>query len=82
MTLDSAESSTHGLRYELVKVMRNAGAGSVVGIYAKVDKVPVRPLMSSLEKVEFNKQITAIEQSNPNADGLDYFIVVEEEKEG
>ena len=82
VTLDSAESSTHGLRHELVKVMRNAGAGSVVGIYAKVDKVPVRPLMSSLEKVEFNKQITAIEQSNPNADGLDYFIVVEEEKEG
>lgn len=51
-------------------------------IYAKVEKEPIRPLMSSLEKVEFNKRVFAIEQSNPTADGLDYFIVVEEEKEG
>ena len=51
-------------------------------IYAKAEKEPIRPLMSSLEKVEFNKRVFAIEQSNPTADGLDYFIVVEEEKEG
>ncbi len=51
-------------------------------IYAKVEKEPIRPLMSSLEKVEFKKRVFAIEQSNPTADGLDYFIVVEEEKEG
>lgn len=82
VVLNSDESSTHELRHELVKVMRNAGAETVVGIYAKVSKEPIRPLLSSLEKVESNKQITAIEQSNPTADGLDYFIVVEEEKEG
>lgn len=80
--LSSDESSTHGLRHELVKVMRNAGAETVVGIYAKASKEPIRPLVSSLERVEFNKQVTAVEQSNPTADGLDYFIVVEEEKEG
>lgn len=80
VVLNSDESSTHELRHELVKVMRNAGAKTVVGIYAKVDQVPISPLISSLEKVEFNKRITAIEQSNPTADGLDYFIVVEEEE--
>lgn len=80
--LNSDESGTHGLRHELVKTMRNAGAETVVGIYAKVDKEPIRPLVSSLEKVEFNKRVAAVEQSNPTADGLDYFIVVEEEKEG
>ncbi len=79
--MDSDESGMHDLRHELVKTMRNAGAKTVVGIYAKVDKVPVRPLMSSLEKVEFNKQITAIKQSNPNAEGLDYYIEVENEEE-
>lgn len=78
--LNANESSTHGLRHELVKAMRNAGAEAVVGIYAKVGKVPIRPLMSNPEKVEYNKQITAIEQSNPNADGLDYFITIEEEE--
>lgn len=81
VVLRSDESSTHGLRHKLVKMMRNAGAKTVVGIYAKVNKEPIRPLVSSLEKVEFNKQITAIEQSDPTADGLDYFVVVEEEEE-
>ncbi len=82
VTLNSDESSMHSLRHELVKTMRNAGAETVVGIYAKVDKEPIRPLVSSLEKVEFNKRVAAVEQSNPTADGLDYFIVVEEEREG
>ena len=80
--LDSNESADHNVRHRLVQNLRNLGAKTAVGIYVKATKEPIRPLMSSLEKVEFNKQITAIEQSNPTADGLDYFIVVEEEKEG
>lgn len=82
VTLNSEESSMHDLRHELVKLMRNAGVKTVAGLYVKEKRVPIRPLISSLEKVEFNKQITAIEQSNPTADGLDYFVVVSEEEEG
>lgn len=80
--LDSDESSAHGLRHELVKVMRNAGVETVVGIYAKVKKIPIpvgKAMISAARDKQINKQITAIEQSNPTADGLDYFVVVEEE---
>ncbi len=59
--LSADESATQRLRHELVKAMRNAGAKTVVGFYAKANKVPIRPLMSTPEKVECNKQITAIE---------------------
>ncbi len=80
VVLDAERSASHLSRHELVKAMQEAGASTVVGIYVKARKAPIRPLMSSLEKVELNKQITAIEQSNPTADGLDYLIVVEEEE--
>ncbi len=83
--LNSDESSTHGLRHELVKVMRNAGAKTVVGIYVKAKKKPIpfgKAMISVARDKQVNHQIDAIEQSNPTADGLDYFIVVEEEKEG
>ncbi len=83
VTLNSDESSTHGLRHELVKVMRNAGAETVVGIYAKAKKKPIpfgKATISAAKDRRVNQQIDAIEQSNPTADGLDYFIVVEEEE--
>lgn len=87
VVLNSDESSTHGLRHELVKVMRNAGAETMVGIYAKVKyprKIPTSGL--SLEarqrRLALEKCINTLEQNPPTADGLDYFIVVEEEKEG
>lgn len=78
VTLSGAESSTEGLRYELAKVMQAAGVKTVVGIYAKVEKVPIRPLMSNVEKLEFNKQITAIEAQNADDDWLDYSVTAEE----
>lgn len=83
VALNSDESSTHGLRHELVKVMRNAGAETVVGIYAKAKKKPIpfgKATISAAKDRRVNQQIDAIEQSNPNADGLDYFVVVEEEE--
>lgn len=87
IVLNSDESSTHGLRHELVKVMRNAGAETVVGIYTKVKyphKIPTSGL--SLEarqrRLAQEKCINTLEHNPPTADGLDYFIVVEEEKEG
>lgn len=76
VAMNAEESAMHGLRHELVKVMRNAGAVSVVGIYARASRVPVRPLMSELDKMKLNAQIVAIERSNPTADGLDRMIVV------
>ena len=81
--LNSEKSGLHGLRHELVKVMKNAGAATVVGIYAKATKAPLRrrlPFFLS-PQTKFDKQLAAIEKSHPTADGLDYFIVVEEEKE-
>lgn len=80
--MEGYASANHNMRHQTVLTLRNLGIKTVVGIYAKVEKEPIRPLMSSLEKVEFDKRVAAIEQSNPTADGLDYFIVVEEEKEG
>lgn len=79
--LDSHSSSEHDFRHGFVDAIRNAGAKTVVGIYAKADKKPIRPLMSNVEDVEFNKRITAIEQSNPTADGLDYLLITSEETE-
>lgn len=81
VVLRSDESSTHGLRHKLVKMMRSAGAKTVVGIYAKASITPIKPTISSLKSVEHNKQIAAIEQSNPTANELDYFVVVDEEEE-
>lgn len=84
VTLNSDESSSHELRHELVKLMRNAGVATVVGVYAKATETPVpfgKLSISLAPQVKINKQIAAIHESNPTADGLDYFIIVEEEKE-
>lgn len=83
--LNSDESSTHGLRHELVKVMRNAGAKTVVGIYAKArapQPLPGRGFMTRSDLKRIQKTVEKLEKNPPTADGLDYFIVVEEEKEG
>lgn len=83
-TLSFDESSSHELRHELVKLMRNAGAATIVGVYAKAAETPTpfgKLSISLAPQVKINKQIAAIQESNPTADGLDYFIVVEEEKE-
>lgn len=82
--LGSDDSSQRELRHTLVNVMRNAGAKTVIGIYAKAKKKPIpfgKAMISVAKDKQVNQQIDAIEQSNPTADGLDYFIVVEEEKE-
>lgn len=80
--LTPEEAAIHGLRHELVKVMRNAGANSMVGIYAKCRKPAPLPGRGFLKpKVAgLAKQIAAIERSNPNADGLEHFVVVTEEE--
>ena len=77
--LTADESAVHGLRHELVKVMRNAGAKTIVGIYAKAKRYSPKALVRLPHAASVNRQILSIEQSNPTADGLDLFIVVEED---
>lgn len=80
--MEAERSAMHPFRHELVKLMRNLGAKTVVGIYAKC-KMQLPLFLQGCfnrETVSLATQIKAIEQSNPTADGLDYFIVVEEEE--
>lgn len=85
--LDSNESADHNVRHRLVQNLRNLGAKTVIGVYAKVKyprKIPTSGL--SLEarqrRLAQAKCINTLKHNPPTADGLDYFIVVEEEKEG
>lgn len=73
-------SSHHAERQQVITALQDMGAKSVVGVYAKPSKRPIRPLMSSLQDVEFNKTVSAIEGSNPTADDLSYFVVVKDDE--
>lgn len=80
--LGSLASSSHDVRHEWVQVIRSIGAKTVVGIYVKAKKKPIpfgKAMISVVRDKQVNQQIDAIEQSNPTADGLDYFVVIEEE---
>ena len=84
VTLNSYESAMHNLRHELVEVMRNAGAKTIVGIYAKAEKISIpmgKAMVFVCRDKQINEQIDAIEQSNPTTDEFDYFIVAEEKEE-
>lgn len=82
--LNSEASSMHDLRHELVKVMRNVGAKTVVGIYAKSDlpKLSFGRSAATVIDSPFRKQVRSLIDDPPTAEDFDYFIVVEEEKEG
>ncbi len=85
--LDGDSSAQHEARHQTVTALRDLGAKTLVGIYAEAR---LRFFANEYERTpdvvycqrRINNQILSIEQSNPTADGLDYFIVVEEEKEG
>lgn len=68
--LNSEKSAMHEIRHALVYQMIRTGARSVAGVYIKTN--------SAMETARVNKWAIAVENSNPNADGLDYFIVVRE----
>lgn len=82
LVMSGESSGDHERRHQMITGLKSKGMKSMVGIYAKASRVPIRPLMFRLEKVEFNKQIATIEQNSPTTDGLDYLLVVSEEKEG
>ncbi len=84
VVLDSVESGMHDLRHELVKVMRNAGAKTVVGFYVKAQMpqpLPGRGFMSRPDLKLLRKTIQQLEANPPTADGLDYFITISAEQE-
>ncbi len=82
VVIDGVRSDLHLFRHKLVKLMQNAGARTVVGVYAKARKMPDDWSSCPVGAIGHNARVHKIERSNPSADGLDYFIVVEEEKEG
>lgn len=85
IVLNTKESAMRDLRRELVKVMRNAGAKGVIGLYVKAAKAPLEgaPTLGGLiGNADLNKQLAIIDQSKPYAtDGLDCLIVYGEGEE-
>lgn len=75
-------SDSHKIRHELVTTFRENGAESVVGIYAKCEKPEPLPGRFYLqgEILALAKQVQALEENPPTADGLDLFLTVTAEK--
>ncbi len=74
-------SGDHLQRHETVQALRDLGAKSVIGIYAKYKPIWLGDRKKSDEDLA-NAQSWALLNHPPTADGLDCFIVVEEEREG
>lgn len=72
--LSSMESSDHELRHEAVRVMRRIGAKTIVGIYAKATATNVDSKLA-------RNTVKELHRYPPTADGLDYFIEIEEKRE-
>jgi len=75
-------SGDRRLRQRIVMMLRDLGAESVVGIYARAPLKSIRTLLPPIEDVEANKQITRLMQNPPTAGGLGCPLVICEEKEG
>lgn len=80
--MDGKRSGNHACRHQTVTKLREVGAKSVVGIYAKATTITDDSSMSKRERNQLNKQIAAIEQDCPTADGLDYLVIADLEEEG
>ena len=81
VALNGEESSSHELRHELVKVMQNAGAESVVGIFAKCEMPKPLPARGYFKKktATLARQVTSLAECPPTPDGLTYLLVVNKE---
>lgn len=82
--LYSSASSSHDVRHEWFQAIRSMGAKTVVGIYVKAKKKSIpfgKAIITVVRNMRFNRQIDAIEQSNPTAGGLvDCFVEIDEEE--
>ena len=65
-------SCCHSERHDVVKQLRKAGAKTVIGVYVKIG-----PEVEH-EGNEFYNQVKRLTDNPPTAEGLDYFIVVED----
>lgn len=81
LVLDGDSSGQHEARHQTVAVLQNLGAKTIVGIYVKFYPIWLGDRKISDEEPT-NEQAWRLLNHPPTADGLDYFIVVEEEKEG
>lgn len=77
VVLDGDSSGRHETRHQTVIALRNLGAKTVVGIYAKLCAIWLGDRGLSDEE-STNQQAWELLNHPPTADGLDYFIVVEE----
>ena len=84
--LSGDESVHHGLRHKCVKQLEELGAKSVVGVYAKAtDDSPIdyamREVDSTFDYPQYRRQIKKLLDDPPSPDGLDCFIVVEDDRD-
>lgn len=80
--LDPKISSNKSKRREFVQLMQTSGARTLIGIHAKVRKMPMMHLEYGAEAAEMNHRISTIKRSDPASDGYDYFIRVSSKKGG
>lgn len=84
VSLTGAMSSDHEQRHRVITTARELGAQSVIGIYAKPQKgLHARWANdgSGYKVDELVRQVQTLTANPPTADGLDYFVVVEEKEE-
>lgn len=77
--LDGNSSGQHETRHQTVTALRDLGAKTVVGIYAKFHPIWLGDRKISDEEPT-NEQAWRLLNHPPTADGLDYFIIVEKRK--
>lgn len=74
-------SGDHQQRHQVVTALRDLGAQSVVGIYVKYEPIWLGDGKTTDDDIT-NQQAWALLNRPPTSDGLDYLLVVSEEKEG
>lgn len=81
IVMDGNMSGDHKQRHRIVTALRDHGAKTIVGIFAKYQPIWLGDKRTA-EEDSTNEQAWALINRPPTADGLDYLLVVSEEKEG
>ncbi len=86
IVMSDESSSNHEQRHRIAMSLRGYGLKSVVGIYAKVVDLKSDSYYMKSEtrarREEVRRCVAELKTNPPTADGLDYLLVVSEEKEG
>lgn len=78
--LDFETSVSCEARRNLVAAMRNSGAATIVGVYAKAHPASPKLLTRVSGKARLNEQISAMEKNRPIVEEFDYLIIPKEKK--